>query len=144
MMDVLVDLSRRHSTRLLRVSLAVVLAWIGSLKFADPSPVVGLLQASFPFLATNAVVYALGAAELAAAVLVLTGIALPWTGLLLTGLFSGTLAIFLIAPAVTYGGAGFPFLGLAGEFLLKDLVLFAASFALIGTGAAVRPVAARA
>ena len=137
-MEALVSLSRQHSTRLLRVSLAVVLAWIGSLKFVDPSPVVGLLQASFPFLASNAVVYLLGIVELVAAVLVVTGIALRWTGLLLAGLFAGTLTIFVIAPAVSYGDAGFPFLGLAGEFLLKDLVLFAASFALIGAEATER------
>jgi len=39
---------------------------------------------------------------------------------------------FLIAPGVT----GFPFLTLAGQFLLKDLVLFAATVTVIATDAA--------
>ncbi len=131
-MDPLFALSRRLALPALRLSLAVVLLWIGALKFVDPAPVVGLLEASFSFLAYPAVVYALGAVEVLAAGLLLLGLAQPLVGLLCMGLFSGTLAIFVIAPAVSYGEAGFPNLSLAGEFLLKDLVLFAASLALVG------------
>ena len=87
------------------------------------------------FLAFPAFVYALGTAELAAAALLLAGFALRWVGLLCAGLFTGTLAIFVIAPAVSYGEAGFPRLTLAGEFLLKDLVLFAASLAVVALAA---------
>jgi reactive chlorine resistance protein C len=114
----------------LRFSLAIVLLWIGGLKFVDPTPVVGLLQASLPFLAFPAVVYALGFAEVCAAVALVTGAALRWVGLLCVGLFLGTLTIFVVAPAVSFGDAGFPNLTLAGEFLLKDLVLLAASIAI--------------
>ena len=64
--------------------------------------------------------------------LLVLGVAQRWVGVLCMGLFSGTLAIFVIAPAVSYGEAGFPSLSLAGQFLLKDLVLFAASLALVG------------
>ncbi|MDX1647372.1 MAG: DUF417 family protein [Longimicrobiales bacterium] len=39
--------------------------------------------------------------------------------------------IFLVAPMVSYGEAGFPFLTVAGEFLLKDIVLLAAAVSLI-------------
>jgi uncharacterized membrane protein YkgB len=131
-MEPLLALSRRLALPALRLSLAVVLLWIGALKFVDPTPVVGLLEASFSFLAYPAVVYALGAIEVLAAGLLLLGLAQPLVGLLCMGLFSGTLAIFVIAPAVSYGEAGFPNLSLAGEFLLKDLVLFAASLALVG------------
>ena len=42
-----------------------------------------------------------------------------------------TLFIFLVAPMVSYGEAGFPFLTVAGEFLLKDIVLLAAAVSLI-------------
>jgi uncharacterized membrane protein YkgB len=48
-------------------------------------------------------------------------------GLVLLGLFVGTLTIFVISPMVT----GFPFLTVAGQFLLKDLVLFAATLIMI-------------
>jgi uncharacterized membrane protein YkgB len=131
-MEPLFSLSRHLAVPALRLSLAVVLLWIGALKFVDPSPVVGLLDASFWFLAYPAVVYALGVVEVAAAGLLLVGVAQPLVGLLCLGLFSGTLAIFVIAPAVSFGDAGFPNLSLAGQFLLKDLVLFAASLALVG------------
>lgn len=131
-METVFRFAERFSGSSLRLSLAVVLAWIGGLKFVDPTPVVNLLGASFSFLAFAGFVYLLGTVEVAAALLLIAGVAQRWVGLLLMGLFSGTLVIFLIAPAVSYGEAGFPNLSLAGEFLLKDLVLFAASFALVG------------
>jgi len=89
--------------------------------------VVALLQASLPFLAFTAFAYLLGVVEVLAALWLFSGKALKGVGLLLVSLFAGTLTIFLIAPAVSYGDKGFPFLSLAGEFLLKDLVLIAVS-----------------
>jgi uncharacterized membrane protein YkgB len=132
----LTSTARRISGPFLRISLAIILAWIGVLKFVDPSPVVGLLQASLPFLAFNAFVYLLGAVEIVVAVLMLTGVALAYAGLVTVGLFAGTLTIFLIAPMVT----GFPMLTLAGQFLLKDLGLMAAAVNVIAM-APVRQVA---
>ena len=114
----------------------MVLGWIGALKFVDPTPVVGLLAASFSFLAFPAFVYLLGMAEVAAALLLFAGVAQRWVGLVCVGLFAGTLTIFVTAPAVSYGEVGFPNLSLAGEFLLKDLVLLAASVAVTGSAQA--------
>jgi uncharacterized membrane protein YkgB len=119
----IIALARRIAGPFLRLSLAVILAWIGALKFVDPMPVVGLLQASLPFLALPAFVYLLGAVELVTAILLVTGGALPYAGLVTVGLFAGTLTIFVVAPSVT----GFPVLTLAGQFLLKDLGLTAAA-----------------
>jgi uncharacterized membrane protein YkgB len=132
----LTDAARRLAGPFLRISLGVILAWIGVLKFVDPSPVVGLLQASIPFLAFNAFVYLLGAIELVVAGLMLAGIALPYAGLVTIGLFGGTLTIFAIAPGVT----GFPALNLAGQFLLKDLGLMAAAVNVIAMAPATRAV----
>jgi uncharacterized membrane protein YkgB len=131
-MSTFFNFTKKTSTAFLRISLGLVLFWIGALKFADPSPVVGLLQASFSFLASNGFVYFLGAVEVVLGVLLMAAIGLRYVGLLSMGLFAGTLTIFVIAPKVTYGDAGFPFLTLPGEFLLKDLVLFAVSMALVG------------
>jgi uncharacterized membrane protein YkgB len=133
---VIIALAQRIAGPFLRLSLAIILAWIGALKFVDPSPVVGLLQASLPFLALPAFVYLLGAVEIVTAILLVTGIALPYAGLVTIGLFAGTLTIFVIAPSVT----GFPLLGLAGQFLLKDLGLMAAAVNVI----AMQPVPQRA
>jgi uncharacterized membrane protein YkgB len=141
-MDTLFRLIERLAAppRLLRLSLGLVLLWIAALKFADPSPVVGLLRASFPLLASSAFVYLLGVLELGVAGLLLTGRALRYAGSGLLGLFAGTLAIFVVAPRVTYGPSGFPFLSLAGQFLLKDLVLFAAAATVIALAPAPTPV----
>jgi uncharacterized membrane protein YkgB len=77
-------------------------------------------------------VYLVGALEVIAALLLFAGIGVRYVGLLVLALFAGTLTIFLIAPAVT----GFPVLTLAGQFLLKDLVLFAATVMLIAVDSA--------
>ena len=130
-MRVVFALIETMAPRFLRYSLAVILIWIGALKFADPSPVVGLLKASLPFLASAGFVYVLGAVEVAVGIALVAGFMLRYAGLVLLGLFAGTLLIFLVAPAVSYGDAGFPLLSLVGQFLLKDLVLFGASLQVI-------------
>ncbi len=68
-MNGLFRLVERIAGPLLRISLGLILLWIGALKFADPSPVVGLLHASLPFLALKGFVYTLGALEIAASFL---------------------------------------------------------------------------
>ena len=130
-MGVVFALIETMAPRFLRYSLAVILIWIGALKFADPSPVVGLLKASLPFLASAGFVYVLGAVEVVVGIALVAGFMLRYAGLVLLGLFAGTLLIFLVAPAVSYGDAGFPLLSLVGQFLLKDLVLFGASLQVI-------------
>lgn len=143
-MESLIQLSHLFVRPFLRSALAVVLLWIGALKFADPSPVVGLLEASLPFLATAGFVYFLGVLEVVAALLLFTGFGVRWAALGLVGLLAGTLLIFFIAPGMSYGETGFPLLTLAGEFLLKDLVLMAAAATLLawsGEDAVARPKA---
>ena len=116
----------------LRYSLALILLWIGALKFADPSPVRGLLAASLSFLAFNAFVYVLGTLEIIAAILLFAGVGVRYVGLFCLVLFAGTLTILVIAPGVT----SFPLLTLAGQFLLKDVVLAAAAVSVAAMDAA--------
>ncbi len=137
-MDSVFVLAQRGAGLLLRFSLGLVLLWIAALKFADPSPVRGLLAASLPFLANNAFVYALGVLEITAAVLLFAGLWVRYVGLGVLVLFGGTLTIFLVAPMVTYGPHGFPFLSLVGQFLLKDTVLAAAAINLVALDSAQR------
>ena len=80
-MDSVFVLAQRSSGLLLRFSLGLVLLWIAALKFADPSPVRGLLAASLPFLASNAFVYAVGVLEITAAVLLFAGLWVRYVGL---------------------------------------------------------------
>jgi len=122
-MDNLFIAAQRIAPPLLRISLGIIVLWIGALKFVDPSPVVMLLKASLPFLAFDGFVYAVGVVEVVAALALIFGIGVRYVGLLVLGLFIGTLTIFVISPTVT----GFPFLNVTGQFLLKDLVLLAAT-----------------
>src|SRR6266542_2583678 len=125
--NALTQLISRIAYPFLRIAMGIVLVWIGGLKFVDPSPVVGLIGASpFAFLASSAFVYLLGVGEVIVAVLLFANFQTKYVGILTMLLFVGTLAIFVTTPKVAYGDAGFPLLSLPGEFLLKDLVLFAA------------------
>jgi uncharacterized membrane protein YkgB len=124
----------------LRISLGVILIWIGYLKFPHAAPNVALLQASFVlrFLASYAFVHVLGALEMLAGILLIANVAVRYVGLLVVLLFVGTLTIFLTAPAVTYGKAGFPNLTVFGQFLLKDLVLAGAALTVVAEDVARR------
>jgi uncharacterized membrane protein YkgB len=136
MVDTVFALTQRASYPFMRIAMGVVLLWIGIGKFIDPSPVVGLLGASLPFLAFPAFVYLLGAVEVALALALFANVGTKYVGLALVGLFAGTLFIFLIAPKVVYAESGFPLLALPGQFLLKDLVLMAGAVMLASTASA--------
>jgi uncharacterized membrane protein YkgB len=122
----------RLAPYLLRISLGLVLVWIGALHLQNPHPIVVLLSLSLPFLASSAFVYLLGALEVIAGLLLFAGLWVRYVGLAALVLFAGTLTIFLIAPAVT----GFPVLTLTGQFLLKDVVLASAAISVAATDAA--------
>jgi uncharacterized membrane protein YkgB len=123
-MDALFAAAQRIAVPFLRISLGIILLWIGALHFVNPGGTVQLLAVSLPFLAFDAFVYLLGALEVASALALFVGIGVRYVGVFMLGLFAGTLTIFVITPSVT---GGFPFLTLAGEFLLKDLALLAAT-----------------
>jgi uncharacterized membrane protein YkgB len=130
-MTALAQLTPRIAYPFLRIAMGIVLVWIGGLKFVDPSPVVGLIGASpFSMLASNGFVYLLGLGEVVIGALLFANIQVKYVGILTMGLFVGTLAILILTPKVAYGDAGFPLLSLPGEFLLKDIVLMAASVSL--------------
>jgi uncharacterized membrane protein YkgB len=116
---------------LLRISLGVVLLWIGCIHLFEPQPVVILLSQSLPFLAFSAFVYVLGGLEVMAGILLLAGHWIRYVALLSLGLFAGTLTIFVVAPGVT----GFPLLAPMGQFLLKDTVLASTAIALMARDA---------
>ncbi len=133
LMTSIFHLVERIAVPYMRIALGVVLLWLGALHVAHPAPTLPLLQGSFVlhFLASNAFVYVLGALEVVAAVLLIANVAVRYVGLLVVLLFLGTLTIFLTAPAVTYGTAGFPNLSIFGQFLLKDLVLAGAALTVV-------------
>ncbi len=131
-MKTLFSFAERLAGPLLRISLGLVLLWIGAIHLAIPQPVVKLLSLSLPFLAFSAFVYVLGALEVIAGILLIAGLWVRYAALLSLVLFAGTLTIFVIAPEVT----GFPLLTLMGQFLLKDVVLASAAITVMARDAA--------
>ena len=113
----------RMAPDFLRISLGLVLLWIGALHLHNPHSTVVLLSPSLPGMAASAFVSVLGALEVLAGVLLIAGLWVRYVCLLTLVLFAGTLTSFVIAPAVT----GFPIITLLGQFLLKDEVLASAA-----------------
>jgi uncharacterized membrane protein YkgB len=52
-MDTLFTAVSRSAASFLRISLSIILLWIGVLKFLDPSPAVERFGAYLPFLASD-------------------------------------------------------------------------------------------
>ena len=95
-MDTLSQLMNRIAYPFLRITMGLVLVWIGGLKFVDPAPVVGLIGASpFSALASNGFVYLLGAGEVLVGLLFWANIQVKYVGILNMGLFVGTIAILI-------------------------------------------------
>ena len=131
-MKAVFEFVERIAPYVLRISLGLVVLWIGALHLQNPHSTVVLLSMSLPFLASSVFVSILGALEVLAGVLLIAGLWVRYVGLLTLVLFAGTLTIFVIAPAVT----GFPLLTLIGQFLLKDVVLASAAITVAATDAA--------
>jgi putative oxidoreductase len=125
----------------LRFSLAAVFLWFGALKLAGASPALGLIRSAFPFLAASPFVELLGLAEIAIGLGLLTRRGAHLAALAMTAHLCATLLVAALAPARIFAPA-FPGLSLEGEFLAKNLVLFAAGLALLDARSA-RPAARR-
>jgi len=127
--------AQRHALFLLRLSLATVFFWFGALKLANVSPVIGLLRASIPFLADSPYIQILGIAEIAIGIaIVIERLSKQATVLMILHLL-GTLSLVVIAPGVLFAPA-FPVLTMAGEFVLKNVVLITSALVIITGGGA--------
>ncbi len=129
---------------LVRYGLAVVIAWIGALKYTTYEataiqPLIAhspLLSWLYNIFSVRALAAVLGTAEIIAAVLIalrpLSARASAVGSAFGILLFLSTLSFLFSTPGVTAAG-GFPVLSvLPGQFLLKDLVLVAAALWTLG------------
>jgi len=109
---------------LLRLSLATVFLWFGLLKLANVSPVVVLLKSFFPLLANAPFIELLGFVEVCIAVgLIINRLSKQTVFLMILHLLA-TLTVALLSPQLIFSPR-FPILTMAGEFLVKNLVLIA-------------------
>jgi putative oxidoreductase len=114
----------RNPIFLLRLSLATVFLWFGLLKLADVSPVVGLLRSSIPMLANTPFLQSLGFVEICIALgLSINRLSKPTVFLMILHLLA-TLSVVVLSPQLIFAPR-FPILTMAGEFLVKNLVLIA-------------------
>lgn len=119
-----------NSYKFIQLSLVIVYVWFGLLKVIGASPVADLVRDSFPMLPQPAFLIFLGLYEILAGVFLLSrktlkiGLILIW--IQLGGIFFGA----IVNPFI-YFQEGNPFLlNVNGEFVIKNLVLLAASYCL--------------
>jgi uncharacterized membrane protein YkgB len=123
------------------VSLAIIYAWFGGMKFTayEAEGLVPLVQNSpllswfYTLLSVRGFSTFLGFVELSIGLLIVLRLVNPIFsvagGLLSTGLFATTISFMISTPGVVVPELGFPAISVApGQFLLKDVGLLAASF----------------
>ena len=124
-------LLRRAVPLLLRGSLGITFAWFGALKLAgEPTLPASLIAAITPFLDPNLSVPLVGAFEVALGAGLLVGRFMP---VVLAGIalqLSGTFLVLVLRPDVAFVDGNPLLLGVEGEYVVKNLVLLAATAAL--------------
>jgi reactive chlorine resistance protein C len=135
---------------LIRYGLVVVLAWIGALKYfsyeaASIQPLIAhspLLSWLYGIFDVRTLGYALGSAEITAAVLI--ALRPLWPRLSAVGsvfavlIFCSTISFLFTTPGVTAGGFGL-LSGLPGQFLIKDIVLLGVALWTLGDSLGAQP-----
>ncbi len=126
-------------------ALAVIYFWFGGMKFTayEAQGLVPLVENSaligwmYNFLSVRGFSNFLGVVEISIGVLIAARVISPRLsalgGLLSAGLFVTTISFMVSTPGVFEADLGFPAISVApGQFLLKDIGLFAASIFILG------------
>lgn len=127
-----ITLMRRCGIPCLRIALGVVFLWFGALKIFGVSPVLGLIQSAYPFMPYPDFVLFLGAWEAAVGLGLIFKRALKITLVILWLQMAGTFTALAFSPAMFFAVGNPLLLTLEGEFVLKNLVLVAASLVIAG------------
>jgi uncharacterized membrane protein YkgB len=129
----------RIGAAVIRYGLALIIAWIGALKFAayEAAAIEGLVANSpllswmYGIASVPTVAAVIGGSEIVLGVLIAIRPFAP--GVSAVGslgailMFLVTLSFMLTTPGVWQPDYGFPFLSGAGQFLVKDLILLGAA-----------------
>ncbi|MER7537649.1 hypothetical protein ABTX77_23110 [Streptomyces sp. NPDC097704] len=115
----------RYGLGMLRAGLGGVFVWFGVLKVIGLSPAAALVVAVLPFPAGGWFVPALGWAEIALGVWLMSGRARAAALPVLTAHLCGTFAVLVLTPAVAFAHSNPLLLTLVGEFVVKNVVLLA-------------------
>jgi uncharacterized membrane protein YkgB len=129
--DKFIGFMNRWSISILRVALAIVFIWFGTLKVLDQSPVEELVRSSFVSLPFEFPFTWLGIMEIAIGTGLLLKVALRFTLLLLWLMLFGTFSSLILNPDLFFGDS-ILLLTTEGEFVIKNLVLLAAGLVIGG------------
>ena len=132
--EAVVEFMRRWSLPLLRVSLGIVYVWFGALKIMGTSPVFALIETLHPGFPKPMFSLILGVWEVAIGLGFLTGKFLRTTIALMWLQMGGIMIALFTNPALFFQSTSPLSLTYDGEFLIKNLVLIAASFIIIAYG----------
>jgi len=126
-----IELLRVAVPLLLRISLGITFLWFGGLKLADePTLPASLIAAITPFMDPDVSVPLVGALEVVLGAGLLIGRRMP----VLLGVaalhLSGTLLVLLLRPDVAFVDGNPLLLSVEGEYVVKNLVLLAATASL--------------
>lgn len=128
----LIDTMQGRGITVLRISLAIVYIWFGILKVSGLSPVADLIKATYPSFPEPFFITFLGIWEIAVGIGLIYKLFLRVTLALLWLQMGGIFFGFILSPSL-YFLQGNPFLlSINGEFVIKNLVLIAASIVIGG------------
>jgi len=119
--------------KLLRWSLGTVFLWFGALKLVNQSPVIQMVWDTYPPFASPPLLCLLTLFEVGVGAMLLANL---WPRLAATLIIFHLLATFgvlILASRIAFA-PHFPILTMDGEFVVKNLVLLAAAFAIAGQG----------
>lgn len=123
---------QKNGVTILRWTLAIVYVWFGLLKVLNVSPVVDLIVSTYPTFPEPAFIMFLGFWEIVIGlglmfrVYLRAVLALLW--IQMAGIFFG----FLLSPSLYFINSNPFLLSINGEFVIKNLVLIAASIVVGG------------
>lgn len=117
---------------LLRVGLGIVFLWFGLLKIFNVSPVTHIIEKTYTFtIDYPVIIILLGVLEVLIGLGLILKMYLKITLILLWLQIAGVLLSVLFNPSLFFDGNPF-FLTLEGEFVVKNLVILAASIVIGG------------
>ncbi|OGY98614.1 MAG: hypothetical protein A2855_02070 [Candidatus Liptonbacteria bacterium RIFCSPHIGHO2_01_FULL_57_28] len=130
--EMFVGFMRRWSLHILRWSLGIVYVWFGALKLMGTSPVLDLIRGLHPNYPEPIFCIILGVWEVLIGLGFLSGKFLRTTLVLMWAQMGGIMISLLTDPQFFFQATSPMSLTYDGEFLIKNLVLIAASLVIAG------------
>ena len=127
----LIQKMREWGIWLLGKCLGIVFLWFGLLKIMNVSPVTDMIEKTYPFLPYPTSIIILGVIEAIIGLGLILKVYLRFILVLLWLQMAGVFLSLLLKPSLFFNGNPF-YLTLEGEFIVKNIVIIAASIVIGG------------